>query len=855
MAEAHSAVAFSFSITHEGWDVNFDREVLNLVWSSGVRSWKKRLARFKNSVKNGVYPAPLQSLWAMVAIITSLHFAGFKMPYSLTDKILTLLPGKTLEWQFTACTIMAIVIWLTVIYTLRYTLKLLLMYKGWMYEQRGKNRQVSLKTKLWLLAVKILSSGGNKPLLYSYQGSLPRLPLPPVEETMKRYLRSVRPLYDDEKYTKVEKLAEEFQSGIATKLQRYLVLKSWWSSNYVSDWWEEYVYLRGRSPLIVNSNFYGIDAILMSPTQSQAARAAMIIHTCLQYRRLIERQELEPILIQGLVPLCSWQYERVFNTTRVPGVETDKIVHYNDTKHIVVYHKGRYFKVYIYHQNRILHPCEIEIQMQMILEDTSAPAAGEERLAALTAGERTAWANARTEFFFKGTNRQSLDAVEKAAFVVALDDIPYEFDENDPSKLDQYGKILLCGKGYDRWFDKSFTLCFSTNGRIGFNAEHSWADAAVMSHLWEFIISEETMSAGYGPDGHTLGTPEFNPPKPVRLQWELNASCQSAIERSYQVVQGLCNDIDLRIFMHTAYGKGLMKECRVSPDAYIQMALQLAYFRDAGKFSLTYEASMTRLYREGRTETVRPCTIESAKWVRAMEDKNVTTEQRIKLLNDACLQHQRGYQDAMCGKGIDRHLFCLYVVSKYLEVDSPFLKEVLSEPWRLSTSQTPHGQTSRLDLKKHPKCISAGGGFGPVADDGYGVSYIIAGEDLLFFHISSKKSSPVTDSSRFALAVEKALDDLKNLFADWKRIQNQKKPSANASKPEVANSNNSHTKKLESNHVGSKPEEVLSRPNEQKIPNGKDCQSSFLDSESGKSDKLSRFDSELLETKQFINKV
>lgn len=54
----------------------------------------------------------------------------------------------------------------------------------------------------------------------------------------------------------------------------------------------------------------------------------------------------------------------------------------------------------------------------------------------------------------------------------------------------------------------------------------------------------------------------------------------------------------------------------------------------------------------------------------------------------------------MCGQGIDRHLFCLYVVSKYLEVESPFLQEVLSEPWRLSTSQTPHGQTGRMDLKK-----------------------------------------------------------------------------------------------------------------------------------------------------------
>lgn len=50
MAEAHSAVAFSFQITHEGWDVNFDREVLNLVWESGIRSWKKRLARFQVSL-------------------------------------------------------------------------------------------------------------------------------------------------------------------------------------------------------------------------------------------------------------------------------------------------------------------------------------------------------------------------------------------------------------------------------------------------------------------------------------------------------------------------------------------------------------------------------------------------------------------------------------------------------------------------------------------------------------------------------------------------------------------------------------------------------------------------------------
>ncbi|KAK1137459.1 hypothetical protein K0M31_001968 [Melipona bicolor] len=776
MAEAHSAVAFSFSITHEGWDVNFDREVLHLVWQSGIRSWKKRFFRFVNNLRSGVYPASLESLWFTIAVVTAIHFAGYKVPYDLVGKAAPYLPGSSVLAHLAGSFMVGLFLWLVVIYVLRYTLKLLLMYKGWMYESREKGANASRISKIWSTLVKLFF-GWHKPMLYSFQGSLPRLPLPLVEDTMKRYLRSVRPLLDDENYSRMETLANEFQRGIGAKLQRYLILKSWWATNYVSDWWEEYVYLRGRSPIMVNSNFYGIDAILMYPSHVQVARAASAIYSCLQYRRLIERQELEPILIQGLVPLCSWQYERLFNTTRIPGRETDKIVHYQDSKYIVVYHKGKYFKVLIYHKNRILQPCEIEIQMQQILDDKSEPSEGEEKLAALTAGERTAWAIAREEFFSKGVNKISLDLIEKAAFIVALDDIPYIYDPENPDKLDQYGRILLHGKGYDRWFDKSFTLCIGSNGRTGFNAEHSWADAAVMSHLWEYVISQEITNREYKEDGYNKGESEFTPPPPVRLQWDLNPDCIAAIEESNQVAQNLLNDVELRIYVHNAYGKGFMKINSMSPDAYIQMALQLAYFRDSGKFNLTYEASMTRLFREGRTETVRPCTIESTNWVKAMESKNAAIETKYNLLIAAAKQHQKGYQDAMCGKGIDRHLFCLYVVSKYLEVDSPFLKEVLSEPWKLSTSQTPHGQTSLINLKKHPNCISAGGGFGPVADDGYGVSYIIAGENLVFFHISCKRSSPETNAARFAKQIERALADMKNLFLERKKLQAEKNGS------------------------------------------------------------------------------
>lgn len=97
----------------------------------------------------------------------------------------------------------------------------------------------------------------------------------------------------------MESLAKEFENTIGSKLQRYLILKSWWSTNYVSDWWEEYVYLRGRSPLMINSNFYGIDAIYLNQTTVQAARAANISYLLLLFRRSVERQELKPVRINN----------------------------------------------------------------------------------------------------------------------------------------------------------------------------------------------------------------------------------------------------------------------------------------------------------------------------------------------------------------------------------------------------------------------------------------------------------------------------------------------------------------------------------------------------------------------------
>lgn len=45
-------------------------------------------------------------------------------------------------------------------------------------------------------------------------------------------------------------------------------------------------------------------------------------------------------------------------------------------------------------------------------------------------------------------------------------------------------------------------------------------------------------------------------------------------------------------------------------------------------------------------------------------------------MKEAAEKHQNMYRLAMTGAGIDRHLFCLYVVSRYLGVESPFLDKV-----------------------------------------------------------------------------------------------------------------------------------------------------------------------------------
>lgn len=101
---------------------------------------------------------------------------------------------------------------------------------------------------------------------------------------------------------------------------------------------------------------------------------------------------------------------------------------------------------------------------------------------------------------------------------------------------------------------------------------------------------------------------------------------EESISNAFSIVQEMRNAIDLKVICQNTYGKGLIKirtkrnktKRNISPDAYTQAVLQ--YYKDSGRFQNTYEATMTRLFRDGRTETVRPVTNESCAFVRSNDE-------------------------------------------------------------------------------------------------------------------------------------------------------------------------------------------------------------------------------------------
>jgi carnitine O-palmitoyltransferase 1 len=179
------------------------------------------------------------------------------------------------------------------------------------------------------------------------------------------------------------------------------VLISCLTGNYVSDWWEKYVYLRSRSPILINSNYYGLGYAYHIPSGDQCARAAVLTHLYARFKNLLDDERLAPTSVRGAVPICMRQYQRFFCLTREPGRDTDTLRHY-DSVHVAVQYKGTWWRVdCLTADKKPVSVASLKQQLDSIVSavgsvvEAPAPGSPEANLPALTALNRTRWAEIR----------------------------------------------------------------------------------------------------------------------------------------------------------------------------------------------------------------------------------------------------------------------------------------------------------------------------------------------------------------------------------------------------------------------------------------------------------------------------
>lgn len=231
----------------------------------------------------------------------------------------------------------------------------------------------------------------TKSRMFRFEESLPKLPVPTLEETAKRYLKSVHPLLSSSEFESTKKAVESFVApgGFGHKLQERLVARREdpKTSNWIYEWWNDAAYLGYRDPVTPYvSYFYSHrdDRKRRDP----AKRAAAITSSVLEFKKQADEETLEPEYMKKL-PIAMSSYEWMFNACRIPTKPSDTMAKYSwkENKHIIVVRKNQFFNVMHEVDGKQLSTKEFEQQFQRIYKMAEkAPAVG-----IMTSENRDTW--------------------------------------------------------------------------------------------------------------------------------------------------------------------------------------------------------------------------------------------------------------------------------------------------------------------------------------------------------------------------------------------------------------------------------------------------------------------------------
>ena len=213
-------------------------------------------------------------------------------------------------------------------------------------------------------------------------------------------------------------------------------------------------------------------------------------------------------------------------------------------------------------------------------------------------------------------------------------------DNSRPTSREDQSWGAWVGDGCNRWYDKhhrmwifvptwgamntNLLVCSAVivwdNGRSGFHGEHSCLDGIPTLRMNEFMLG--SLDAEKINFGSPFPSTSLTPPKEIVLI--ANDAVLADIHEAMRNFFKLVNAHELRVLHYDAYGKDFIKQLKVSPDAWVQLVKQLAFYKLKGRPGVAYESAQTRKFQLGRTEVIRSASSQSKAWVDAMVDPGAT---------------------------------------------------------------------------------------------------------------------------------------------------------------------------------------------------------------------------------------
>lgn len=582
--------------------------------------------------------------------------------------------------------------------------------------------------------------------MFSQQSTLAKNPVPALHDSCEKFLNWVQPLLSTEEFINTTEVVKKFiaSDGEGEKLQAALIKQAnneqsahW----YCATWLE--LYLNGRYPLPINSNvFYYLKSKLDPHTFSQSQIAAALITVVLEFNQLIQNETLSVDRQKGQ-PLCMLQYKKLFSSTRIAQKQQDKLVISAKQKHIVVLYKANIFKLTVINEAGVSHSfLEIENALQQILQDDTKG----ENIGILTTQARDKWAEGRVELQqISATNGTQLKIIEQALFTLSL-------DSSSPAQLIDTSKMLLHGDGQDRYFDKSLQFIVFKNGKTGVNFEHTGMDGSVMLRLITHIYDNI--------DKYPRDKVQHAELKATKLTFQLNEKLHTRLEAASKTFATAISDTQTRIINFTQFGKNRIKTFKVSPDAFIQIALQLAEYKHYGRCSSAYEAIMTRSFSQGRIDVLYTVSSESKAFIEQFENQHIDKQTKITLLRKAAQKHIT--RAAECRQGMGVHTHFLALINRFNQQGKQL---------NINTMPALFSDKGYQTLTHNIICTSTTtdygveiAGYGPVVEDGYGIRYFNRA-DSICFNITSRRQNQ-DNLDLMVQYIEHALTEMALLMAD-----------------------------------------------------------------------------------------